>query len=353
MKTIAFLLLLIFAPLLVQSQSCLPGGITFLTQEDVDNFIVNHPGCVEIEGSVYLLNTPVENLNSLINIKHIHGDMLITGNQNLTNLDGLANLETIGQVVRIQDNPALTNLDGLSKLSAVKGDFFYIGSNSALENLEGLSELDSISGIFQVWDIDLLTSLQGLEQLKKTGNTLAVFNNDLLESLDGLEGLTNVGYDLRIENNPLLEDISALNHPVAIDAALAIIGNSSLSDCAVKAVCDYVAAPVTSVFISANGAECISVQAVETACLTADDLPLIADKQLMLMPNPTSGLLHIVTAAEMPDKAQAMDISGKLIPLGIVENKVLDLSNLENGFYWIELSGRDWRKIMPVVKIGF
>lgn len=144
MKTILIRLLLVLAPFFVKSQSCLPGGITFLTQEDVDNFITNHPDCEEIEGSVYLLNTPVENLNSLINIRHIHGDMFITGNQNLASLDGLANLESVGQVVRIQDNPALTNLDGLGKLSAVKGDFFYIGSNSALENLEGLAELDSV-----------------------------------------------------------------------------------------------------------------------------------------------------------------------------------------------------------------
>lgn len=328
MKTISIRLILIFAPFFVKSQSCLPGGITFLTQEDVDNFITNHPDCEEIEGSVYLLNTPVENLNSLINIKHIHGDMLITGNQNLASLDGLANLESVGQVVRIQDNPALTNLDGLGKLSAVKGDFFYIGSNSALENLEGLSELDSVSGIFQVWDIDLLTSLHGLEQLTKVSNTIAVFNNDLLESLNGLEGLSHVGNDLRIENNPLLSDISALNHAITIDAALAIIGNPNLSDCAVKAVCDYVAAPVTAVFISGNGTDCISVQAVETACLTADELPRTAEKQLRLMPNPTSGLLQVVTLSDLPDKAQAMDISGKLIPLVLLENKMLDLRHL-------------------------
>lgn len=109
--------------------------------------------------------------------------------------------------------------------------------------------------------------------MTKTSDKIAIFNNDLLESLDGLEGLSHVGNDLRIENNPLLSDISALNHAVTIDAALAIIGNPNLSDCAVKAVCDYVAAPVTAVFISGNGTDCISVQAVEAACLTTDELP--------------------------------------------------------------------------------
>ena len=34
------------------SQGCLPEGITFTTQEQIDNFQTNYPGCTEIEGNI-------------------------------------------------------------------------------------------------------------------------------------------------------------------------------------------------------------------------------------------------------------------------------------------------------------
>ncbi len=45
-------LLLISLPFLiltdVLSQSCLPNGITFTTQAEIDNFQTNYPNCTEI-----------------------------------------------------------------------------------------------------------------------------------------------------------------------------------------------------------------------------------------------------------------------------------------------------------------
>jgi len=54
------------------SQPCLPEGIEFNTQEQIDNFQTNYPGCTEIMGTV-----------------------LIEGN-NITNLDGLNGITAIG-----------------------------------------------------------------------------------------------------------------------------------------------------------------------------------------------------------------------------------------------------------------
>ena len=47
---------------IVFSQGCLPEGITFTTQEEIDNFQANYPGCTEIEGDVIIGDT----FNSLI-----------------------------------------------------------------------------------------------------------------------------------------------------------------------------------------------------------------------------------------------------------------------------------------------
>jgi hypothetical protein len=38
-----------------RARSCLPEGITFTTQADIDNFSTNYPGCTEIEGDVKIV----------------------------------------------------------------------------------------------------------------------------------------------------------------------------------------------------------------------------------------------------------------------------------------------------------
>ena len=73
MKKFALLIfVLLLTNIAANSQSpCLPEGITFTTQEQIDNFQANYPGCTEIMGTV-----------------------LIEGN-NITNLDGLEVITTI------------------------------------------------------------------------------------------------------------------------------------------------------------------------------------------------------------------------------------------------------------------
>ena len=43
------------------SQSCLPDGITFSTQQQIDNFQIDYPGCSEIEGSVIINGNDITN----------------------------------------------------------------------------------------------------------------------------------------------------------------------------------------------------------------------------------------------------------------------------------------------------
>jgi hypothetical protein len=65
-------LMLILGHMALFAQPCLPQGITFTTQEQIDNFQTNHPNCTEIEGDV------------------------IIGGDDITNLDGLSVLTAVG-----------------------------------------------------------------------------------------------------------------------------------------------------------------------------------------------------------------------------------------------------------------
>ena len=63
------LTILIFALLIIEvsafAQPCLPGGITFSTQDQIDNFQTNYPNCTEIEGGVVIEGSDITNLDGL------------------------------------------------------------------------------------------------------------------------------------------------------------------------------------------------------------------------------------------------------------------------------------------------
>lgn len=75
MKAFAFaiVILLLFLCDEVCAQPCLPQGITFSSQEQVDAFKTNFPGCSEIEGDVLVQGNDITNLDSLHILKVIGG----------------------------------------------------------------------------------------------------------------------------------------------------------------------------------------------------------------------------------------------------------------------------------------
>lgn len=350
MRYFYLLILLSVSPFCLNAQSCLPGGITFLDQAQVDNFIQNNPGCRQIEGSVYFLQSDVTNVDSLLHITRIGGDLLINGNENLENLHGLASLQSVGGAMRIQNNNALRKLDGLENFKRAEGDFFYIGSNLVLNSLEGLSSLDTVAGIFQVWAHDSLTDLRGLENLRSVGDAFAVFNNGRLGSLTGIEGLTYVGSDLRINNNLTLTDISALDHPVQIEGALSINDNVLLSDCVVDAVCSYLAAPSTFAAINNNASGCADEAEVGTACLLISTGEAAPAQALRLFPNPTSAIVNIAADGFQIEKISLYDLTCRSVLSTKNTNSQIDLSGLPAGFYQVAITGKNGMIVRSLVK---
>lgn len=108
------------------AQSCLPEGITFTTQAQIDSFQIMYPGCTEIEGDVEINGDNITNLNGLSVLTGIDGYLRLLSNNVLTNLNGLENLISIGGNFEVGwyfvwwgneycfDNPNLTTLMGLN-----------------------------------------------------------------------------------------------------------------------------------------------------------------------------------------------------------------------------------------------
>ena len=117
-------------------ESCLPQGIGFFTQDDVDNFRNNYPGCTVIEGAVGIMGNEITNLDGLSVLTEIEGDLQVSAS-NLQNLH-----------LTISGCSTLTDLTAFSSLTAMNGSLF-IAFNDNLESLSGLDNInyEDLSGL--------------------------------------------------------------------------------------------------------------------------------------------------------------------------------------------------------------
>jgi S-formylglutathione hydrolase FrmB len=247
-RALIFIDSLLMSPI-IPSNSCLPEGITFTTQEEIDNFQINHPNCTEIEGGVMIDGDDITNLEGLGVVTSIAGSLSIgfnSGNAALTSLTGLDNLTSIGGSLSVSDNEVLISLTGLEGLSSIEGDIS-ITRNFALTSLDGLNNLTSIAGDLIIGKYDdwwfygnpLLSNLEALNNLTFIGGDVTISNNDALTSLDGMESLTSIGGGLQIggynfwkgggHGNDALTSLEGLGNLISVGGYLDISGNSSLT----------------------------------------------------------------------------------------------------------------------------
>jgi len=104
------------------AQQCLPEGIIFSTQEEIDLFQMNYPDCTEIEGNVMIQGENITNLNGLCVVTSIGGSLDANNCTALSDLSGLDNVIYIGGGISICSNQTLISLTGLENISTVNGD---------------------------------------------------------------------------------------------------------------------------------------------------------------------------------------------------------------------------------------
>ncbi len=255
---------------------CLSEGLTIYTQEQIDNFQTNYPGCIEIEGSVQISGDDITNLNGLNVITCFGNDFVIENNPNLMELTGLENVLSIEGFLAIEFNNSITSLAGLESLSHIDGPFF-IGGNNLLTSFTGLDNLQSIEGVLEIG-------------IYESGG---YYGNPSLINLSGLENLDYIGGNLSIKFNESLSSITALENidPESI-SDLFIYDNISLSTCDIQSICDYLANPNGTIEIHDNAIGCNSQEEVEEAC-TASILEVSTFYGINTQPNPFSSSITI------------------------------------------------------------
>jgi len=286
MKKLTALILTTFLYFTASSQ-CLPDGITFTSQAQIDNFPTDYPDCTEIEGFVNINGEGITNLNGLSDLHSIGEYLWLQECYDLTSLSGLSNLDTIGGWLSIDGSSVLTNLQGLEGINYLT--YLGLSYNWGLTSLEGLNNLDSIEGCLYFQHNGLI-DFSGLDNLKKINGCLDITWHDNLVSFSGLSSLQYVGDYFWIQTIGSLTSISALSNLESIAgsifisetgltslegldnitpssiANLSIYQNGSLSTCNVESICNYLLSPSGTVNIYNNAEGCNSPPEIAMAC---------------------------------------------------------------------------------------
>ncbi len=369
-KLITFCSFIVFINTISFSQGCLPQGIIFTTQTQIDSFAINNPGCTEIEGNVSISGSDIINLNGLSILTAIEGYIWIYENNALTSLTGLEGLTSIGPFLSIELNPNLVSLTGLENVTTVLNNIsiasnpaltsltgleglsftgsLYIGYNESLTNLMGLEGLTTIGTDLSISGNPSLTSLTGLEGLTSIGGRLLLCDidgggNPSLTSLTGLEGLTSIGGDLTICHSDALTNLSGLENIEANTIQdLFIFFNGNLNTCEIQSICDYLASPNGTIGIHDNAPGCNSQQEVEDACEALDLNEIKFEDEFLIYPNPATNELFIESRNKV--KVTGINIYN---PIGLIVIKRkgiperIDISTLNQGVYFVELVSND------------
>jgi hypothetical protein len=383
-KLILLLAIVAISHRIIFSQGCLPEGITFTTQEQIDSFQINYPGCTEIEGDVNINGISVTNLIGLNLIELIDGSLNIEDNPNLINLIGLNSLINIGSSFNLQNNSSLINLEGINNLQSIGGllsifgndnlnnlsgldslsyigmlsvggninlvsltglenlvsigSDFILGLSPALENVLGLESLQQIGGDLVFYTNYSLTTLEGLENLISVSSLLWIDNNYSLESLAGISNISTIGGDLYIGNNSSLTSLIGLGNITSNSIAnLTIEDNPLLFDCDIQSICEYLLSPNGTVLIHGNLSGCNSPEEVQQHCLTSVNEISIQD-EISLFPNPATTFITInVNGGQPIEEAIIYNHLGQKALVAVPVNNTVDVSTLTRGIYFIEV----------------
>lgn len=354
-----FTISLITIHLFSYSQGCLPEGITFSNQQQIDDFQTNYPGCTEIEGNVLIFGSDISNLNGLLGITTIGGRLEINEPINLNDLHGLDSLYSIGGNFWIYDNQSLQNLSGLNSLAFVGGNFtvsnmddlinltglesltsigehMYLEDNGSLSSLMGLSSLNDIGFGLTLLQNPNLTDLSGLENMNHL-NALYIVYNNTLTNLNGLEVLETIGSHLYLQHNSLLSDIIALvDTDLSNLQELQINNNDVLAECDILSICEYLAGLTGTIVIEDNAPNCNNQEEVEEACLMGINESLKADNNYRIFPNPAKNSVAIESLYRV-QTISIFDQSGIIVLQENYTDIVCDISTLKAGLYFIEI----------------
>ncbi len=291
-------------------------SIVLHSQEEVDNFRVDHPGCttvrkLRIDGAeapgpitrldslsditrmmdLVLSNTRVPNLSAFTNLTQLDGWLFFEYDDAVTTIDlphvtgmaliileSLPNLTTLagltdqftntGLGTVVVSNTGVTDLTGLERIESLPN--LYVTRNQHITSTYGLHNLNSCDYGISVNDNPLLTDLSSFQQIEHVSEaSLECMGNASLTSMAGFSNITDIGGGLYVERNNVLTDM-ALNSSLAIENKnasneVSIRDNPQLAVCSSTPICSYISGGGI-ISIENNAPGCSDVNEVSSQC---------------------------------------------------------------------------------------
>ncbi len=272
-------------------------NLVLSTQQQVDDYFVNYPGCTELNNQLNIGGEDITNLNGLNGITYCRR-ITIANNPLLSNIDGLNSLTSIDAIgeIRILNNPLLENLNAFNNVTVDNQSNTQIDititDNAQLTSINGLQGLQGYSSYIRIENNDLLPNIDGLNGIIGIED-LFIEGNDSLTNIDGLsgpdyEGVRGVFYfvdndavssisssayddptDIRIRNNEMLTNIDRFFNDMVEENGflnlLIIENNPNLSFCSTDFICSVLADLVT-IQVSNNDVGCDTIFEIGNAC---------------------------------------------------------------------------------------
>lgn len=230
------------------AQSCFPNGITFNTQSELNQFIIDNPNCSEI-GSITVTGEDIVDLSPLNNIEKINGDFTIINNPSLLSISNFSNLAFLDGDLFIAENNALVTLGGFNSLIQLDG--FLVGNNEALVSIVGfdnvsvlnvelnigsnpslaflncLNNLLQVKGQFLMRFLPSLLHLGGFNSLTSIEGRMFLMLSELIQ-VTAFSSLTNVGGTFRLNTFSKVTSLVGFNNLQTIGEAFIIENSDSL-----------------------------------------------------------------------------------------------------------------------------
>jgi hypothetical protein len=256
-------ILLAFSSIVLTAQPCLPGELILTTQQQIDDFPANYPGCTAVSGNIRIQDNftdPITNLDSLQQLISIGGDLLINNNWYLVSLAGLRNLQTVGGNLDFFQNIALGSFAGLNKLTSVGGRLYFSMMNG-FSDFKGFDHLTSVGFIFLLDFCDGFTDFTGLESLSTINGRFHINYCNGLKNFHGLENLTTLDGNVALTGNEQLQSLEGLENldPATVEGwtpaepDFELTDNPKLTTCAIEPVCAKFTMAGGLLDISGNG----------------------------------------------------------------------------------------------------
>ncbi|MBT8255440.1 MAG: T9SS type A sorting domain-containing protein, partial [Bacteroidia bacterium] len=295
----------------------------------------------------------VELNNSLINFEGLENltelaAFWINGNNSLQSLQGLNNLTEITVAEFNFWGTPLTNLVGLDNLTTISGQFGVIGNENMID-FTGLQSLTTVGGGLDVIRNEVLQSFQGLTSLNSISN-FYMNRNYILPNLNGLEGVTSLnGGQITVayenDNFTSLSGIDNIDHTTI--GFIDLTNIPTLSECAIRSICDYLNGSNPEFVIYGNAPGCSDVLDILDQCenLSVGD-PLV--RSIRLYPNPTDQYFRIESRLPILN-VKMYSILGELIDsFEYLEQYSMD--QLQDGVYFVRIETEYGVKTTKVLK---